>query len=135
MPSRFCSVARCKTPATVKVDGRWCCLGHIPTLEAKRRERMDSGPTGSSDFKCKTYRTQRWRNFRASWLQEHPTCAACERSGRLAAANVVDHISPHRGDVDAFWAAVERREVQSLCEPCHAAKGARTSRWRGSRRG
>jgi 5-methylcytosine-specific restriction endonuclease McrA len=33
----------------------------------------------------------------------------------VTAANVVDHVTPHKGD----WTDFITGELQSLCEPCH----------------
>jgi 5-methylcytosine-specific restriction enzyme A len=71
----------------------------------------------------------RWRRFRAHWLRRHPLCgdreggrsiehSQCARDGRAVAASVCDHINPHRGDQDAFWAG----PFQSLCSSCHGRK-------------
>ena len=35
--------------------------------------------------------------------------------GRVVAATICDHITPHKGDVAAFYAG----PFQSLCKPCH----------------
>jgi 5-methylcytosine-specific restriction enzyme A len=43
----------------------------------------------------------------------------CEKTGRIEAANVVDHIIPHRGDMELFWDA---DNWQSLCRAHHDAK-------------
>ena len=40
----------------------------------------------------------------------------CEKVGRLQAAHVVDHVTPHKGDLDLFW---NRSNWQSLCKTCH----------------
>jgi 5-methylcytosine-specific restriction protein A len=37
------------------------------------------------------------------------------------AANEVDHIKPHKGDMALFW---DSSNWQSLCKPCHSAKTA-----------
>jgi 5-methylcytosine-specific restriction enzyme A len=50
----------------------------------------------------------------------------CQAAGRLAAATVVDHIVPHRGDPVLFW---DEGNWQSQCKPCHDAKTAREGRW------
>ncbi len=52
---------------------------------------------------------------------EHPLCAECERQTppRLTAATVVDHIVPHKGDMERFWDA---DGWQSLCDSCHGVK-------------
>ena len=72
----------------------------------------------------------RWRKARATYLKRHPLCLACEANGRLTAANTVDHIIPHRGDMRLFW---DRENWQALCKPCHDSKTAtEDGRW-GSR--
>lgn len=42
--------------------------------------------------------------------------------GILRAATVVDHIKPHKGDMEVFW---DLSNWQGLCEPCHNKKTAR----------
>lgn len=66
----------------------------------------------------------RWRKAREAYLAAHPLCAECQRQGRVTAARVVDHIVPHRGDPQLFWA---ESNWQSLCDfttpyDCHGAK-------------
>lgn len=63
-----------------------------------------------------------WRRARAAFLVRHPLCRDCEKSGRVTAATVVDHITPHRGDMRLFW---QSENWQPLCAPCHSAKTAR----------
>ena len=50
-----------------------------------------------------------------SQLERHPLCKFCLERGIVTAANVVDRVTPHRGD----WNAFVLGELQSLCEPCH----------------
>jgi 5-methylcytosine-specific restriction protein A len=64
------------------------------------------------------YSTQ-WDAFARHWLAVHPLCAECQRHGRLTPAECVDHIQPHRGDMEVFWRAGNH---QSLCRACHTAK-------------
>jgi len=49
----------------------------------------------------------------------------CEARGRVTPATVVDHITPHRGDMARFW---DRENWQSLCAPCHDIDKARMER-------
>ena len=63
----------------------------------------------------------RWQKARAGYLRAHPLCIHCEREGRTVAANEVDHIVPHKGDMVLFW---DNSNWQSLCKPCHSAKTA-----------
>jgi len=58
---------------------------------------------------------RKWGKFRAAFLAEHPLCRLCEARGRTTAASLVDHVDPHRGDVERFW----NNEFQALCATCH----------------
>lgn len=61
----------------------------------------------------------RWRKARARFLRAHPLCAGCQRDGKFTAATVVDHITPHRGDMTLFW---DMANWQPLCKKCHDRK-------------
>jgi 5-methylcytosine-specific restriction protein A len=63
----------------------------------------------------------RWRKARLAYLKRHPLCVLCEKEGRVTAAEVVDHIRPHRGDSTLFWAV---SNWQPLCKPHHDRKTA-----------
>lgn len=61
--------------------------------------------------------------IRAYVLAQAQLCAECDKSGRIAAAEEVDHIIPlSQGGTD------ELGNLQGLCKPCHKAKTARESR-------
>ena len=64
----------------------------------------------------------RWQRARAAYLAKHPLCAECERQNRLTPATVVDHKTPHRGDMALFW---DSENWQALCKPCHDKKTAK----------
>jgi 5-methylcytosine-specific restriction protein A len=64
----------------------------------------------------------RWRKVSKRFLRANPLCAECDRHNKVRAAEVVDHIVPHRGDKKLFW---DKGNWQSLCVPCHNAKSAR----------
>ncbi|KEH08789.1 hypothetical protein GY15_32030, partial [Delftia sp. 670] len=51
------------------------------------------------------------------FLREHPLCLMCQAQGRVEAATVVDHITPHRGDQSLFW---RRSNWQPLCATHHS---------------
>ena len=61
----------------------------------------------------------KWRKDRELFLAKHPYCAECEKMGRTAAATVVDHIIPHRGNQELFD---DYDNLQGLCETCHNTK-------------
>ena len=54
----------------------------------------------------------RWQKFRELYLKENPLCVFCENEGKIKEANVVDHIKPHKGDMDLFW---DKDNMQPLC--------------------
>jgi len=56
-----------------------------------------------------------------AFLSEHPFCEHCQQAGRLRAASVVDHVIPHRGDEELFWA---EHNWMALCKSCHDRKTA-----------
>jgi len=72
----------------------------------------------------------KWRKARAAFLRDNPLCAYCQQEGRTTAADLVDHIIPHRGDQALFW---RRSNWQSLCSPCHSGRKAREERAAGLR--
>ncbi len=59
---------------------------------------------------------RRWKKARAAYLRANPLCVFCERRGRVTAATVVDHRTPHHGDERLFW---DWANWQPLCGPCH----------------
>jgi 5-methylcytosine-specific restriction protein A len=63
----------------------------------------------------------RWQVARVAHIREHPLCVRCQAKGVTTAANVVDHIEPHKGDQTLFW---NRDNWMSLCKPCHDRKTA-----------
>ncbi len=60
----------------------------------------------------------RWQSARLGFLRAHPLCVLCETSGRITAADTVDHVRPHLGDMRLFW---DRANWQPLCRSCHSS--------------
>lgn len=58
----------------------------------------------------------KWQKARERHLLDSPLCVYCARLGRTTAATVVDHVTPHRGDMKLFW---DQTNWQSLCKTCH----------------
>ncbi len=59
----------------------------------------------------------RWRKERASYLALNPWCAM-RGAGCTLIATLVDHKTPHRGDMVLFW---DVNNWQSLCSHCHSS--------------
>lgn len=102
------------------VRGESYCAKHLKEREALRlvRERLKNSKRPNA------YRrgyTARWAKARDAYLTEHPLCAECLRHGKITAATEVDHIIPHRGDKNLFWAV---SNWQALCHECHSRKTA-----------
>lgn len=70
----------------------------------------------TSQMKQLLYGTVRWKQKRLRQLQKEPLCRYCLAQGYTTAANVADHIVPHRGDANLFW----KGELQSLCFNHHS---------------
>lgn len=103
----------CKWPGCPSLtEGRFC-----PAHEKSDRRAVDNrrGSAASRGY------DHRWQRYRADYLRRHPLCAACEKQGQVAAATVVDHITPHRGDKELFW---NQANHQPLCKACHDSKTA-----------
>lgn len=64
--------------------------------------------------------TGAWDKARRAFLARHRWCARCK-----APAQVVDHITPHRGDQTLFW---DKTNWQPLCTPCHSRAKQRLER-------
>lgn len=61
------------------------------------------------------YTTEAWLRIREAQLAREPLCRMCQEAGVIAAATVCDHVEPHKGDPEKFFAG----PFQSLCEPHH----------------
>jgi 5-methylcytosine-specific restriction enzyme A len=71
------------------------------------------------DDPCRAlYKTARWQRLRlVTFLRDLYTCQRPE-CGRLEGDTsqlVCDHIEPHNGDIEKFWAG----PFQTLCKRCH----------------
>jgi 5-methylcytosine-specific restriction enzyme A len=59
--------------------------------------------------------TQRWRKRAQAQLRNEPLCAMCAKEGRIVAAEIADHVIPHKNNTDLFWDGA----LQSLCKRHH----------------
>lgn len=66
-----------------------------------------------------------WAAAAKAFLRLNPLCAYCTLAGHVAAATLVDHFWPHRGDRALFW----RREFWvPSCAECHSGMKQATER-------
>lgn len=108
LPKRPCAVPGCPNFAC---KGGARCAEH-DRLQPRRIARESDA----------LYKTGAWRALRTQQLRRAPLCAECLRAGKIVPATEVDHITPHKGDVNLFFDA---KNLQSLCKKCHARKTAR----------
>jgi len=113
-PKRPCSYPGCPE----LTHGRYC--------EKHAKEMAREYNRNNRTYKY-LYNTARWKRLRIQFLKEHPLCEECKRNGVVTAAEVVDHIIPHKGDKKLFW---DEGNLQSLCKECHDRKTAKEDgRW------
>lgn len=62
------------------------------------------------------YGRKAWPRLRRAHLGKEPLCRMCKGEGIDKAAEVVDHVQPHKGDPTLFWNA---DNLQALCAAHH----------------
>ena len=60
--------------------------------------------------------TAAWDRASLAFRRQHPLCLGCEAIGLVVAAEVVDHVIPHRGDMVLFW---DQAQWQPSCRWHH----------------
>ncbi len=93
-------------------------MPYAPTPLFRRKPRHKDRRGGA---RARGY-SRRWERERRIFLARHPLCVHCLAAGRTRAAEVVDHIVPHRGDSELFW---DGHNWQALCKACHDRKTGR----------
>lgn len=100
----------CNKPGCRELVPYGFCKAHRTQMEHERGNSHQRGYT------------REWAKAAAAFRKAFPTCAECERRGIVKAATCVDHIVPHKGDMNRFWSM---SNWQSLCDQCHSAKTTR----------
>lgn len=67
---------------------------------------------------AKLYKTKRWQDLRKRKLRTHPWCQCPHHLDQKVPAQVVDHITPHKGNLRLFW---DWKNLQSMTKSCHDA--------------
>jgi 5-methylcytosine-specific restriction enzyme A len=101
----------CNHPGCSALSSTSYCAQHTPQ-DARRYDRQ----RGTSAQRGYDYR---WQNRSKFFLACNPLCVYCQREGRITAATLVDHATPHRGDQNLFW---DETNWQALCETCHNSR-------------
>lgn len=122
MPKKAYKV--CGMPRCNKLTHDYVCKDHEFEYQQrkedheKRKRKLQDQRRGSASQRGYD---SRWRKSRDAYIVKHPLCVRCEDQGVLNKAEVVDHITPHKGNKTLFW---DRDNWQSLCKRCHDIKTA-----------
>jgi 5-methylcytosine-specific restriction enzyme A len=108
-PKKPCSYPRCPN----LTEGRYC-EQHKP--QEHKRYDNNRGTAAQRGY------DHRWRKARLAFLRKNPLCVHCLEEGKLTPATVVDHIVPHKGNMELFW---NEENWQSLCDSHHSRKTAK----------
>jgi len=97
-----------------------CCVAGCKNITSSRycEQHQNHGDKQRATSYERGY-DSRWRKVRLVYLRSNPLCVICSTEGRLTAANVIDHIKPHKGNDALFW---DELNWQALCESCHNRK-------------
>ena len=104
-PLRPCKHASCIT----LTSDSYCDIHKDKNKEKKRKSAAGRGYG------------HKWRKVSKQYLLRHPFCVECRKQGMYEAATEVDHIVPHKGNMNLFW---DKTNWQGLCKSCHARKTA-----------
>lgn len=103
-PMRMCKAAGC-----MKLTADGYCPDHRPKSERKE---------SASWHHLYTNPRYGWKRRRDAQLAREPFCCECAKYGLRVRATEVDHVIPHRGNLDLFY----KGKLQSLCHTCHSRK-------------
>lgn len=107
-PSHICSCGR------IIPHGLTC-----PCKQSGKRARDQRHDATRPSARQRGY-SSKWEQVRQAFLAAHPHCAMCH-----APATVVDHVIPHRGDMNLFW---DSSNWQPLCQHHHNSAKQRQER-------
>lgn len=95
-----------------------------PTLSGLKRSRGMGPKERPRASASKRGYGSRWQRTSKAYLKKHPLCECpdCKRTGNVVAAECVDHIIPHRGNMKLFW---EKDNWQAMSNAHHSIKTAK----------
>lgn len=92
-----------------------CPRSHNPGVHVGKRTTADAWRPSAA----KRGYGRKWQAARLGYLRAHPLCVECLAIGLTVASVEVDHIIPHRGDMELFW---RPGNWAALCKPHHSRK-------------
>lgn len=102
----------------------WASKVHDPLrTHRKKISRAKGREEYRSDAIGRMYLMPEWRDpivgLRAMHMAKEPLCRKCRAEGINTAGVDVDHVIPHRGDIDLF---LDSDNLQTLCKSHHSMK-------------
>lgn len=108
----------CAYPGCSKLTHGRYCEEHAKTA-AKTYERYGRNPETRKRY------GYAWRKISRQYLEEHPYCELCRRSGSMTPATLVHHIKAAR-----YGGTDDEENLMALCNSCHSHLHAqRGDRW------
>lgn len=101
-----------------------------PVMSDEERERAYDARRSQKKPWRNWYKRAAWRTLRSRRLAVEPLCRMCREEGVVTAAEVVDHVVPHRGNSVLFFSF---DNTQSLCATHHNRDKQREERSAGTR--
>jgi 5-methylcytosine-specific restriction protein A len=102
---------------------RLCAQCRKPSCDCRKKARAQNDrERGTAAERGYTWAWSGPNGAAKTHLKANPLCVHCLQQGLRQAAKVVDHIIPHRGNMDLFW---DSSNWQSLCKRHHDQKTAR----------
>lgn len=92
---------------------------NIKPAPDRLKKKLNSNSWRSGKTTAERGYDHRWQKARRAFLINNPLCRYCQEVDRVTAATVVDHVTPHRGDMNLFW---DESNWQPLCAPCHSGR-------------
>lgn len=99
----------CKYPGCRELTRDGYCKKHKNLKKAR----------GESERWHYLYLGSRWKRMRSEHLLNEPFCRECAKKGIRTKGNEVDHLVPHRGNLELFF---DKKNLQTLCKSCHSRK-------------
>lgn len=109
---KLCKKAGCNNLASP--PHKYCNLHlYLEREEEEKRNRWTIGKQYVTQWP-ELYSSSKWKEISKNHLKNSPYCVVCGNK-----AEHVDHIQPHRGNLDLFY---NEDNLESLCHDCHSKK-------------
>jgi len=117
-PKKPCRNRQCKLTTNNK---NGFCDNCQPAANQREKAVRKEYNTRRNPIVKKWLNSSRYLKTRKIFLSRNPLCKRCSAENRPVLATILDHVTPHKGDVGLFWDA---SNWQPMCKTCHDRKTA-----------